>query len=171
MKVETILCALDGSDHSDKAVGLAADLAARYGARLYFVHVLMRDLTFADLGKFDGNAHLADVVEAEQKALADLMVSGQVAFVPGASNAVIHQLAEIVTVDAKAEAERLGVDSVDVAILDGKPDQEIVSFADQVAADLIVIGTRGLSGVKDILLGSVSQKVLNRAGCTCVCVK
>lgn len=171
MNVQTILCALDGSDHSDKAVELAADLAARYGARLYFVHVLMRDLTFADLSKFDGNAHLADVVEAEQKALADLMVSGQVAFVPGASSAVIHQLAGIVTVDAKAEAERLGVDSVDVAILDGKPDQEIVAFADQVAADLIVIGTRGLSGVKDILLGSVSQKVLNRANCTCVCVK
>ncbi len=171
MNLQTILCAIDGSEHSDKAVELAADLAARYSARLYFVHVLMRDLTFAQLSKYEGNAHLSDVVEVEQKALADLMVSGQVSFVPGASNAVVRQLAEIVSVDAKAQAESHGVSDVNVAILDGKPDDEIIAFANRIHAEMIVIGTRGLSGVKDFLLGSVSQKVLDRAACTCVCVK
>lgn len=171
MNIQTILCAIDGSDHSDKAVELAADLAVRYSARLHFVHVLMRDLTFAELGKFEGNAHLADVVEAEQKALADLMTSGQVSFVPGASNKVVRQLAEIISVDAKLQAEAYGVDAVSVAILDGKTDDEIIDYAQQIATDLVVIGTRGLSGVKDFLLGSVSQRVLDRAGCTCVCVK
>ena len=38
--MERILVALDGSDHSNKAVDLAADLAEKYGARLVLLHVL-----------------------------------------------------------------------------------------------------------------------------------
>ena len=39
--IKTILVATDGSDHAKKALSLASDLGAKYGARLVLVHVLL----------------------------------------------------------------------------------------------------------------------------------
>ncbi|MFD1589492.1 universal stress protein [Halorientalis brevis] len=52
---------------------------------------------------------------------------------------------------------------VDADVLRGRPDEEILAFADGVEADLIVVGTRGLSATTDRLLGSVTARILERA--------
>lgn len=168
---KTIVCAVDGSDHADKAAEIAADLALLHSAQLHYVHILMRDLTFGDLGKFATNAHLKDIIANEQKALTSIMTSGKVAFVPGACDAVVRQLSEIILLDAEETARKQGVDTLNSTVLDGNTAEKLLEFADQKQADMIIVGTRGLSGVKDFLLGSVSQKLLNDATCTCVCVK
>lgn len=47
----------------------------------------------------------------------------------------------------------------------GKPAHEILDLAKDVGADLIIVGTKGLTGVERLVLGSVAEKVVREAGC------
>lgn len=53
----------------------------------------------------------------------------------------------------------------------GEPADEILRVAEEIEADLIVLGSHGTSGVKRFLLGSVSDRVLTYAACSVVIVK
>ncbi len=48
----------------------------------------------------------------------------------------------------------------------GKPAEEILGVAKEVGAELIVVGSKGLTGVERLVLGSVSEKIVREAGCT-----
>jgi nucleotide-binding universal stress UspA family protein len=48
-------------------------------------------------------------------------------------------------------------------VLIGRPDAEIVAYADKSAADLIVMGTHGRSGIGHAILGSVAERVVQHA--------
>jgi nucleotide-binding universal stress UspA family protein len=48
----------------------------------------------------------------------------------------------------------------------GRPAKEILDLARDVGADLIIIGSKGSTGVDRLVLGSVSEKVVREAGCT-----
>jgi nucleotide-binding universal stress UspA family protein len=54
--------------------------------------------------------------------------------------------------------------AVDTELLSGKPAKSIVNYADETGADLIVVGRRGRSGVRERLLGSITERVLRRSG-------
>ena len=56
-------------------------------------------------------------------------------------------------------------------IMEGDPSEEIIRLASIYAADLIVLGSRGLTGVNRILKGSVSSQVVSEAPCTVLVVK
>lgn len=47
----------------------------------------------------------------------------------------------------------------------GKPGEEILSLAHEVGADLIIVGTKGRTGIERIVLGSVAEQVVREAGC------
>lgn len=59
----------------------------------------------------------------------------------------------------------------ELEIVNGDPAQEIVRLANIYQADLIVIGSRGLTGVKRIIQGSVSSQVVEEAPCSVLVVK
>lgn len=61
--------------------------------------------------------------------------------------------------------------SYKVTILQGDPGPAIVEYANNNHADIIVIGSRGLSGLQEFVLGSVSHKVAKRANCPVLIVK
>lgn len=48
----------------------------------------------------------------------------------------------------------------------GKPAHEILGVAKDVGADLIIVGSKGLTGIERAVLGSVSERVVREAGCT-----
>ena len=48
----------------------------------------------------------------------------------------------------------------------GKPADELLALARDVGADLIIVGSKGLTGVERLVLGSVSEKVVREARCT-----
>ena len=56
-------------------------------------------------------------------------------------------------------------------VVGGRPADTIVAAAERDKADMIVMGSRGFSDLKGLLLGSVSHKVSHLAPCTCVTVK
>nr|WP_280953686.1 universal stress protein [Symbiobacterium terraclitae] len=53
----------------------------------------------------------------------------------------------------------------------GEPAEEIVDYARLEQVDLIVMGSRGLSPIKELLVGSVSDKVLHTAPCPVLIVR
>jgi phosphoglycerate kinase len=55
--------------------------------------------------------------------------------------------------------------------VEGDPADEILKFADEIGADLIVMGSHGRTGVLRVLMGSVSRKVLDRAKCSVLIVR
>jgi nucleotide-binding universal stress UspA family protein len=67
--------------------------------------------------------------------------------------------------DALLKQRRLDTSVVSTHILIGRPDVEIVRFAEEQGADLIVMGTHGYGGVKRLLLGSVADHVVRQASC------
>ncbi|MDR7079261.1 nucleotide-binding universal stress UspA family protein [Neobacillus niacini] len=56
-------------------------------------------------------------------------------------------------------------------LLEGLPGQMIVEFVKEYDADLVVMGSRGLSGLKELFLGSVSHYVVQKAPCPVFIVK
>ena len=72
---------------------------------------------------------------------------------------------------ANIPSELEGVKSVRSVVEDGDPARCILDCATRDNADLVVLGSRGLSDLKGLLLGSVSHKVSQLAECTCMTVK
>jgi nucleotide-binding universal stress UspA family protein len=64
-----------------------------------------------------------------------------------------------------------GVEKVTQTVEEGNPAKIILGLAESAGVDMIVMGSRGLSDLKGIVLGSVSQKVGQLSSCTCVTVK
>lgn len=57
------------------------------------------------------------------------------------------------------------------AVLEGDPASEIVRYATEQKADVIVIGTHGRTGVDRLVLGSVAERVMREAPCSVLVVK
>ncbi|MBT2569061.1 universal stress protein [Planococcus sp. ISL-110] len=58
-----------------------------------------------------------------------------------------------------------------VEILHGTPGPAIVEYANKEKFDILIIGSRGLNGLQEMVLGSVSHKVVKRANCPVLIVK
>src|SRR5699024_6933723 len=56
-------------------------------------------------------------------------------------------------------------------ILRGKPGPEIVKYANEQNADIVIIGSRGLNALQEMVLGSVSHKVMKRVNCPALIIK
>jgi len=60
---------------------------------------------------------------------------------------------------------------VEAKLIWGDPKYEIVKEAEEGKYDLLIIGSRGLSGIKSFLLGSVGNHVAQNVKCTVILVK
>lgn len=58
-----------------------------------------------------------------------------------------------------------------VEIIHGSPGHEIIKYANTKNVDLVVIGSRGLNSLQEMVLGSVSHKVMKRVQCPAMLVK
>lgn len=90
------------------------------------------------------------------------------ALVPSAEDGrSLHDL----LVAARDEARERGIQDVDVVVLHGDPLEQILSYLHKHRADLVVVGTRGLSRGTRLLLGSVSSRLVNEAPCPVLVVR
>ncbi len=67
-------------------------------------------------------------------------------------------------------AKEVGV-KTKITMLKGNPSQEIIKYVNSEEIDQLVIGSRGLNTFQEMVLGSVSQKVLNHVNCPITIVK
>lgn len=79
----------------------------------------------------------------------------------------LREYATDIATHAKARAIEMGIDEsrVRAFIKGGRPSRTIVRFARKRDCDLIVIGAQGTNGDKNLLLGSVCQRVAGAAHC------
>jgi nucleotide-binding universal stress UspA family protein len=129
-----IVVAVDGSEHSDRALQYAKMLAECFGSVLRLVHA------------FPQTSDLLGYEEYE-KLVSRRELAGQ---------AVLDEA-----------RQKLGPTNIDVheELLEGPPAEAILAVAETRQADLIVMGTRGLSTIPGLLLGSVSHKVIRHSAC------
>ncbi len=73
--------------------------------------------------------------------------------------------------DAEQFLREKGVSEVSTAIRDGDPSTELLRAAETGKYDMIIMGRRGLGGLKGLFMGSVSQKISSLANCAVVTVK
>jgi nucleotide-binding universal stress UspA family protein len=130
-----ILVATDLSPESDEALTEAIALAREAGAALEILYVLELEVEQYPLGFAFSGDHA------------------------GLMTYVERELAR-----RAALAAEVGV-SCSVKALEGNPTTDIVDYAEEVDADLIVVGTHGRKGLVHALLGSVAEKVVQRASC------
>lgn len=133
-ELQHILVPVDGSEQSKRALEKAVYLAVKCGSRLTL-------LTVVDMNK-------------EINSFEQVSTGG---YIPGELKEKGYQIL--------LKLMPLIPDSVqsDAVVQIGDPAQNIVAYSEEHDVDLIVIGNRGLSGLKKILLGSVSNYVLLRS--------
>ena len=173
--IKTILVPTDGSDHAGKAVLLASDIAEKYGARLVILHVLQRGRLPEEIRHMAEVEHLAEPVPAGRPFAANVPASSAAALKQtrgDQSDERIHQqIGERVLGAAETTAREAGVERLESRTEQGDPVRQILEAAKREKANLIVMGCRGLSDLKGLLIGSVSHKVSQLAPCTCVTVR
>jgi nucleotide-binding universal stress UspA family protein len=137
-----ILVPVDGSENSLRALDHAIFLAKTTGASLTVIHVIENPPT---------------VYIESQKLLKDLLANYR------AESAKVLD-------GCRQTAERRGV-KLETVIAEGDAAYSITGYAHRKGFDLIIIGSRGLGKFKEMVLGSVSNKVLHHTKCSVLIVK
>lgn len=168
-----ILCPFDGSDHGRKALELAIDLSKTYGAKLVIQHNMLLNAHASDIERFASVEGLGKTVQPELSRLK--AVEGRLNYgfeePPADTPRIYAEIGQNLLDGAKEEAREKGVANAETVLSSGDAATRILQCADDKGVDCIVMGSRGLSDVRALYLGSVSHKVLNRAPCTCIAVK
>jgi len=174
----SIIVATDGSDHADKAVAVAGDLAAKYDANITLLHVLLRrNAAAAGLRKLIDVEKLSDKVREEferfesMQSTTETATAGLITTSLPFPTDVLVAVGQAISDKAEGIAKEHGAEKIDRIIGEGDPADVILDTARYHNADLIVLGTRGLSDLKGLFVGSVSHKVSHLADCTCITVR
>jgi nucleotide-binding universal stress UspA family protein len=128
--LKKILVAIDFSAYSNDAVEYAATLAKRFGAEIVVVHVI-EAMSYSVTDTFTVVDHLGALEKT--------------------AGALLENLS--------ARLAEKGI-AVKTRLASGVPADEILKSAEAENADLIVMGTRGRTGVSHLALGSVAEKVV-----------
>jgi len=142
-RIEKILVPVDFSEHSARALEMAIDLAKAFGAGIQLLHCYQ---------------------------IQPFGISPYGIALPEGFDSEVRQAAELRVDEWRGQILLEGID-VEVSLSSRFPSLEISETATQVGADLIVMGTRGLSGIKHVLLGSVAERTLRLAPCPVLTVK
>ncbi|MFW6117347.1 MAG: universal stress protein [Thermoproteota archaeon] len=149
--IEKLLVALDGSEPADEALNCALDLAEKYSASVTLLTVVrpivvpqVSPATVPPLAPQIKQRYERGLKEGHKKILSEALQK---------SNEVNPNL------------------DISTKLLEGNPSQQIVDFAKKEDFDMIIMGSRGLGGFKELFLGSVSDRVADKAHCPVLIVK
>jgi nucleotide-binding universal stress UspA family protein len=137
-----ILVSTDFSEYARQALPYARNYAEEFGAEVYLVHVIEPEPFMSDMK--DVPLVLTEK-QIQQQARNDLEALG------------VEEFSESIRVQT--------------LVRQGKPDQEIVAAAKELNVDLIIISTRGRTGLKRALLGSTAEVVVRHAHCPVLVVR
>jgi nucleotide-binding universal stress UspA family protein len=143
VQIKKILVPTDFSEHADHALASAVKLARPCGASVHLLHVVQLPL-------------LATSPEAPAIPVTFWQELRE------------HAQARLAPIKKKLEADGI---RCEVEVLEDIPGFAIAGAAEKIHADLIVMGSRGLTGVKHVLLGSVAERTVRSSSCPVLTVK
>lgn len=135
-----ILVAVDFSKDSEAALAWASNYARLTGATLLVFHVVHDPATSPGFYRRMGEDWLRPMIEVAEE-----------------------MMAEFLTAMREAHPDLETIQTVGTRLVSGLPAGRIVEAADQVGAPVIVVGSRGRTGLPHILLGSVAERVAQTA--------
>ncbi len=140
-----VLLATDGSEEAELALRTAVDLANGTGSELHVLAVGREYHPGYDIPEYGSQL---------QEALRRL-----------------ERQARGVLDGQARKIEEAGGKVAEAHLRMGRPDEQIVSVADEVGAGLLVMGSRGLGGLRRALMGSASDSVVRHAHCPVLVVR
>lgn len=142
---EKILVPLDGSEHSINALEKAIQIAKKFDGRITLIHAYSTDLVSLPK-EYALTETTPELVEVSRYKGANILA------------------------DAQIKAKDQGI-QIETLLKAGQAVETIIETSRNGNFDLIVMGARGLSPIKEILLGSVSHGVTTHAPCPILVVK
>ena len=156
-KFSKILVAMDGSESSKNAARYATMMAKKNNSELIAIHILTPD----------GYAYLFDIPPSDAGSLEELMNISR--------HVVMNWIDEIKEEEQTNNDGNKNMDELrlktEVILATKSIIGEIVDYTERENIDLIVIGSRGRTGLKKMLLGSVASGVVTYASCPVLVVK
>jgi nucleotide-binding universal stress UspA family protein len=153
---EKILVPLDGSDHSVRALEKAVQIAKKFSNKVTLIQAY--------------SVSMQPIILPEPTTLSSptipILTANEISRVVEAARATGERILK----DGEARAKAEGV-TVETLLVEGHAVQEIVRTAKEGNFDLIVMGARGVSHIRGLLLGSVSDGVIHHALCPVLVVK
>ena len=128
----TVVVATDGSESVSRAADCALDLAARFDAAVHALYVL--DETQVESLPEDVHDEVRDALD--------------------------EQSTEALEAVATTNRERPDPVDLETTVRVGRPTERIISYAEEVDADVVTVGTRGRHGEHSFLLGSVAERIV-----------
>jgi nucleotide-binding universal stress UspA family protein len=143
---QTIVVPYDFSEHARAALATAADLARRLQSDIHLFHVLQLPVYTYPAFQAAAAAPPADLVDIRDGAMASLReIAASIEGAPG---------------------------KVETHVVEGATIVEMIrQFAEEIGADLIVMGTHGRTGLAHVFLGSVAERTLRSAPCPVLTVQ
>jgi len=170
-----ILVATDGSNHAFRALDIASDLAKKYGAELLIVHILMHGKVPHGFRRMAEVEHIGSTQSPRMEDLYNLpgnLLTTMRNIEPEVNeDEYFDFLAKHIITNSKTAAKENGVDKIDARILSGDVAERILALISSEQIDLVILGTRGIGGIKRMLMGSVASKVSQLAECPCLTVR
>lgn len=163
---KTILVAIDGSDTASRALDAAIDLAKVQKAALYIAHVHLHGRPVEELERLAEVEHIVPALatHALPSAVPNATTIGEVFSGAEHEARVVSVMGDLILNRAKQRALEAGVEKVETYSASGDYADEILGAIDETGADLVVMGRRGLGRLKQLVLGSVTNKVVQHAG-------
>jgi nucleotide-binding universal stress UspA family protein len=172
---KSIVVAFDGSVHSSKALEIGATLAGQQKIPLGIIyaidvsHMRIPD-EMREMGEIEHIIEPMPSMRVNLENAPENMVS-TMARASTDSKKAMFQYADFLAQEAQASAKNHGAEDVEARAVLGDPAEEVVAFARDRDADLIISGSRGFGRLKSLLLGSTSHKIAQLAECSCLTVK
>ncbi len=144
MTIKKIACCIDFSENAARAFDRALEMAEKFQAKLYVVHVLPpvvnpvladMDLTWPDAPKKSLILKVEERIEREYG---------------GRIGGSVHS---------------------ELVVLDGHVSSEILKFLEESEMDLVVVGSYGATGMGLVVFGSVANRVSHKAPCSVMIVR
>jgi nucleotide-binding universal stress UspA family protein len=140
-----ILVPLDGSELGERGLRQAEELARALGATMHLLQVISRHLEFETI--HGGGMQVTPQLFEYSREQAERVINAQIA----RGQEYLKRLA--------AQIKESGV-GVETALREGAASEKILEYAAEQDVDLIVMSTHGYGGLRRLLLGSVTDKVV-----------
>lgn len=139
--LENILLAVDGSSHSVRAAGYAGDLARALSSSIVRIVV-----AFEPIPDYFGEPNRQQAIDARLQQ----------------ANAILQK--------AQSAVGRIPGE-IHTELIEGSPAEAIIDVATTRRSSVIIMGSRGLSTIGEMVLGSTSHKVVSHAPCPVLIVR